>query len=102
MDGTARVLATGERLVIHTIALNNGATASKITLFCDTDGGGTLTAGEELYASSIGINGNNSPTLTALVGRRVGATAAINKLLAVASAASVGTVIVINGEIIKN
>jgi hypothetical protein len=102
-NGNAVTLAVGERLIIETVSLNNGATASKITLFADTNGGGTLDAGEELYAATLAANSNNSPTLNMpILGRRIGATTAINKLFAVASAASVGTVVFINGQIVTS
>lgn len=101
-DGNSLTLAVGERPVIQTISLNNGGTASKITIFADKNAGGSLDAGEELYAASLAANSNNSPNLdhTPVMGRRIGPLATNNKLFAVASAASANTVIVINGTII--
>jgi hypothetical protein len=49
-DGVTRVLAAGERLVISSLTINNGGTASIITIFQDANNDGTVDAGEALYA----------------------------------------------------
>lgn len=97
-NGLAYVLAIGERLNLTNIALNNGGTARKITLFSDADGDATLDAGEEIYAATVAANSFNSPQIEVPIrARQIGPTAAKGKLYAVASGASAGSVIVIQG-----
>jgi hypothetical protein len=102
-DGNAITLKAGERPIIYEALLSNGATASIITVFADTDGSGTLTAGEELFAASLAINANAAfPNANGYIMGRISNGAAVNKLMAVASAASVGSRITILGNIINN
>ncbi len=99
-NGNARTLKAGERLVLNFISLNNGATASVITLFQDNDGGGTLTSGEELYRASIGIAAQNFLDAGELHLKPLTATG--GKLRVIASVASVKTTIVVIGFILNS
>lgn len=102
-NGVSYTLSPGERLIIASVSINNGATASVVKIFADADGDGALDAGEELYAASLAAKAQASPNLAQpIYSRQIGATAAINKLFAIASASSVGTIIVLNGYVIKS
>lgn len=95
-----RVLAVGERLVIDTVVLANGATASVITLFQDQNDDGTVDAGEELISASLPINGALTPNLgTPIICRQVAASVG-GKVKAKATAASVGSRIFFTGRIV--
>lgn len=98
-DGNTRTLVTGERIVISSLTINNGATASKVTIFQDADGDGAVDAGEELYAASLGANGQAAGYFeeVGLMGKRK--PASNGDLKAKASIASVGTTIIITGVI---
>lgn len=98
-DGIAYVLQVGERLVLDFLSLNNGATASIITLFADKNGGGTLDAGEELYSASVAVNAQNFMDDAEIVLPRL--TAAGGKLKVVASVASVGSRIIVVGRVVN-
>lgn len=102
-NGASVTLQKGQRLLVDELLIANGATASIITVFGDTNGNGTLDAGEELVSVSLGVNLQTAlPSASGTIAnRQIGATAAINKLLAVASAASVGTRIVLVGRIVN-
>lgn len=98
-DGNSRVLKVGERLVLNFITVNNGATTAVVTLYADKNGDGAVTAGEELWRSSNVVSGQtfldageiHCPKLTAVGG----------KLRVHASAASVGSTIVVIGFILN-
>lgn len=102
-NGAAYTLLVGERLVIDSLSLNNGATASKITVFSDANGNAALDAGEALYTATLPINGQSSPNLlTPILSRQITPAAANGVLYAVASVASVGSVVFLTGHIITS
>jgi hypothetical protein len=100
-DGNAVTQTVGTRLIITSLEIRNGATASIITLFADTDGDGALDSGEELWSGSLAVNGGLEMSfLDGLASRKLAASN-VNRLMAVASAASVGTRINLVGRIIN-
>lgn len=102
-DGVAITLAKGERPVIYEGIISNGATASIITIFADTNGNGSLDAGEELVAANLPTNGvAYAPAASSYIMGRQSNGAAVNKLMAVASVASVGSRITVIGNIINS
>lgn len=96
-QGVSRTLGARERIVIASLALNNGGTASVLTVFCDVDADGTVDTGEGLYAASLAANGNNSPNLEDPLLGVFGFAPSVK-----ASAASAGTTVVLVGTIIKS
>lgn len=101
-DGIAYVQPVNTRLIIDNVVISNGLTASTVTIFADTNGNGTLDAGEELFSASLAINGFSSlGNDGAVASRRLG-TSSKNKLFAVASAASVKTRINLVGRVINS
>lgn len=96
LAGNAVVLGSGERLWLTDVILNNGATASVITIFQDANGDGNVTAGEEIYRAACAVNSTNPATSlrSPIATRRANATAANRKIKAKASAASVGTTVI--------
>jgi hypothetical protein len=102
-DGVTRVIASGERVIISDIVLNNGGTASVIQIFQDQDGDGAVDAGEELFAASLAANGQTSASLISPIQTaRKSATANNGKVKAIASAASANTKIVLIGWIVNS
>lgn len=102
-NGVATTLAAGERPIIYESLISNGATAAKVTIYADTNGGATYDAGEELIVANLAINAYAAmPNGDGYIAGRQSNGAAVNKLRAVASANSVGTVITLVGQIIKS
>lgn len=102
-NGVAITLAKGERPIVYELLISNGATASSVTVYADTNGSGTYDAGEELLVANLAINANVMyPNAQGYLAGRVSNGAAVNKLRAVASANSVGTTISIIGQIINS
>lgn len=101
-DGsTYRVLAVGERLVVDSVSLNNGASAAIVTLFQDENGDGTVNTGEELASASLAASSQFTPHLESpLICNTVTATVQ-GKVKAKASAASIGSRIMFTGRIIR-
>jgi hypothetical protein len=101
-DGNSVTLAAGERVVIYAAILSNGATASIITLFSDADASGAMNSGEEIVSAALAVNTAFSfPAAEGFaLGRRATSTANSGRIMAVASAASVGQKITLIGQII--
>ena len=96
-----RVLVAGERLVIDSVVLGNGATDAVITLFQDQNDDGPVDAGEELISAALLGSTALSPNLhTPIVCRQV-ASGVGGKIKAKASAGSEGTRIFFTGRIIN-
>jgi hypothetical protein len=103
-NGVAVTLGKGDRFVLEEALISNGATAAKYTLYCDADGGGTYTAGEELFVTLLAVN---SPGFFPAAGNSVifgrqsdGANK--GKIRVIASAASVGSSLTLIGRIINS
>lgn len=102
-NGIATTLAKGERPIIYEALISNGATAAKVTIYADTDGGATYNAGEELVVVNLAVNAYGAmPNGDGYIAGRQSNGAAVNKLRAVASANSVGTAITVVGQIINS
>jgi hypothetical protein len=103
-NGVAITIPLNKRPILTSIFLNNGATASIITLFADTNGDSLLTAGEELVSANLAANGSFPFVDDDVIPGRVVTAGSPNKnvLMVKASAASVGTRIVIVGRIINS
>lgn len=100
-NGNAVTLAKGERFILEEGLVSAGATACKVTIYSDADGSQTYTAGEELFAANLPVNGSVFfPSANGIVFGRTSDGANVGKIRAIASAASVGTVITIVGRII--
>lgn len=96
-QGNTLIVAVGERVVITDIAINNGATASVVTIFVDTDDDGTVDAGESLYAASLAIKGGVSSSFFTPLQLPRKPTATAGDVKVKASAASVGTTVILTG-----
>lgn len=102
-NGNSITLAKGQRPIIYESLVSNGATACAVTIYADTNGDGAYTAGEELVVVNLAVNGNAAlPNAEGYIAGRPSNGAAINKLRAVASAASVGLTITLIGQIINS
>lgn len=102
-DGTTLTLLLNQRLLVQSITITNGATASIITIYTDRNGNAAYDAGEELVVANLPVNGSIvTPANDAFnVGSQSDGSAK-GKLRAVASAASVGTRITVIGRILSN
>lgn len=103
INGGSITVPIGKRPILTSLFLNNGATASILTLFADTNGNSALDAGEELISSSLAANGNLSFVDDDVIPGRTIAAGSPNKnvLMVKASAASVGSRIIVIGRIIN-
>lgn len=101
VNGNTHTFATGERLIIDTIVINNRATAKDLTIFQDGDGDGAVDSGEELATATFAAAGNaNYVYEKGLASKRINA-AATNTFKALASATGAIDVI-ITGEVVKS
>lgn len=101
INGVVHTFAAGERLVILSIRVNNRATAKDITIFQDTDGGASLTTGEEFYTVSFPAAGVWSDEFgDGLPSLRINA-AATNFFYALGSATGAADVYVL-GQVIRD
>lgn len=103
INGVAITVPIGKRPILTSLFLNNGATASILTLFADTNGNSALDAGEELISSSLAANGSLPFVDDDVIPGRTIAAGSPNKnvLMVKASAASVGSRIIVIGRIIN-
>lgn len=103
-QGVALTIPLGKRPIITTIFLNNGATASILTLFADTNGDSLLTAGEELMSANLAANGSLPFVDDDVIPGRTVTAGSPNKnvLMVKASVASVGCRIILVGRIINS
>lgn len=101
VNGKVHTFAAGERLIIHTVQVNNRATAKDITVFQDADADGAVDAGEELVAFSFaGQDNAQAEFINGLPSQRINA-AATNTFKALASAAGAVDVVVV-GEVVNS
>lgn len=102
-DGTVfRVLAAGERLIIDTIYIGNGATAAIVTLFQDRNDDGTVNTGDEIISGSCAISGAIAPNINTPVILNQVSSANVGKIKLKSTAASVGTRVLITGRIVNS
>jgi hypothetical protein len=100
VNGDAHTFATGERLIIKDIFVNNRATAKDVTILQDTDGGADSDSGEEVLVMSFGAAGSYEYYTEGLPTKRINA-GATNFFYALGSAA--GSVdILVNGQVVKS
>lgn len=102
-DGVARLIATGERVIIGDIVINNGATASIYTIFQDANGDGLVTAGDQLFRVALPIDGQAVVNFAACLNARPKVSTVANGIIKViASAGSVGSTVILAGIITKS
>lgn len=101
VNGNTHTFATGERLIIDTITVNNRATAKDLTVFQDADADGAIDAGEELAVATFAAAGNANFVYEKGLASKPITAAATNTFKALASAAGAIDVVV-TGEVVKS
>lgn len=103
-DNQSYVPAAGERVIITHISTNNGATASVISFFQDNNGDGNIDAGELRYAVSLPISGTDGGVLfnDGIRNQKMPATLTNGLVKVKASAASVGTTIIVLALVVQS